>query len=498
MSCVEVDSRPDAIHNTPSHSELPTLPDGFAIPLEGRAWAALFPRHHVMWVSPVFSRVREFVRLAKTGTGAYGALLSDSMKASFARHYASTRGGAMTGSHFPKGELLDSAVSFLTTNDCNLACQYCFSGAEPKKLGVIPWEVAKSAIDLGARNAVLSRLRNGSGNLHVSFFGGGEPTEYWDRFAGIVEYARTTARNSGISVSVATITNGQIAPERWEWVRQNIDEITISMDGFREIQDAQRPTAQGGSSFDASWKFLSAMAASAKAIKAIRVTVTAQTVTRLIEIATFFWDNLPMAYPLQFEPVYFSEVGRQNSDMPAALDFVSQFRAVEEFSRRRQIDNRPSAPVGTATRPVTLRNGAYCDSLEGKGIFITPNGYLSLCSEVSVPTDPRKDDYFVGGYDSASKRFRIFDDGAAKVRSGPSWWCRGCFAQFSCRGGCEPRSKNADRNVRKWWCQMVRHGLRGVWSDVRAGKIEPTARIGDQRGEELIWLPIWSSSTSMD
>ena len=324
------------------------------------------------------------------------------------------------------------------------------------------------------------------------------PPRYWDRFQGIVDYARASAQAKGLDVTVATMTNGQIDEEHFDWFFRNIDEITVSMDGPPDIQNAQRPMASGEDSFDKSWKFISTMDALGKPIKTIRVTVTKQTLPRMVEIAEYFWMNLKRAYPLQFEPVYFSEVGRQNCDMPGAIEFVEQFRQVEALERARHAAGRRHAPVGTATKPLTIRAGAYCDSLEGRGLFVTPDGYLTLCTEISTVTDPRKDNYFIGGYDRATKRFHVTQEGASKIRCGPPWYCNGCYAQFSCRGGCEPRSQSPDKFIKKWWCRMVRQNLADTWSDVRDGLLPARARIGDRSGEELIWLPIWTESASMD
>jgi radical SAM protein with 4Fe4S-binding SPASM domain len=474
---------------------LPYLSEGFNIRLNNGDWAALYPRHHLMWVSPHLERTREFITHQSLG---YDALLSEPMKESFATYYERPIDFNPNTNPVPQGEVMDSTICFLPTNDCGLGCKYCFSGAQPKQFGAMPWEIAKAALDLGTRNAVLNRMRTGSGRLVIRFFGGGEPTEYWDSYSAIVEYARASAKKSNVDVLVATITNGQVDEEHYEWFRDNLDEITVSMDGPPDIQNAQRPTFSGENSFDKSWKFLSTMDALNVNIKGIRVTVTAETVNRMEEIALYFWQNLSKAYNMQFEAVYFSEVGRQNTEMPKALDFVAGIRRVEEMARERHSQGRRHGTVATATRPLAIRVGSYCDSLEGKGLFVTPDGYLSLCSEVSVDADPRKDDYFVGKYDHATKRFRVSEQGASKIRKGLPWWCRGCFAQFSCRGGCEPRSQNPDKYIRRWWCQMVRSNVRHTWSDVRAGLLEPRARIGDPNGEELIWLPKWESSASMD
>jgi len=474
---------------------LPYLSEGFNIRLNSGDWAALFPRHHLMWVSPDLKRTKEFINRQADD---YNVLLTEPMKESFAAHYQPPIFPNYKLNPLPQGEVLDSTICFLPTNDCSLGCKYCFSGASPKKYGAIPWEIAKAAIDLGTRNAVMNRITFGSGKLVIRFFGGGEPTEYWDSFSSIVEYARASAGKSNVEVMVATITNGQVDPEHYEWFRNNIDEMTISMDGPPDIQNAQRPTATGENSFDKTWAFVTKMDAFDMNIKGIRVTVTADTLHRMEEIAAYFWDNLPKQYNMQFEPVYFSEVGRQNTAMPGALEFIQEFRRVEEMTYQRHLRGIRHGTVSSAGRPLTIRTGSYCDSLEGKGLFVTPDGYLSVCSEVSVPTDPRKDDYFVGKYDPATKRFHIPERGAANVRKGLPWWCRGCFAQFSCRGGCEPRSQNSDKYIRRWWCQMVRTNIRHTWSDVRTGRMAARARIGDPHGEELIWLPIWESSASMD
>jgi sulfatase maturation enzyme AslB (radical SAM superfamily) len=207
---------------------LPYLSEGFNIRLNSGDWAALFPRHHLMWVSPDLKRTKEFLNLQAIG---YDTLLTEPMKESFATYYPGPKMPNYNANPLPQGEVLDSAICFLPTNDCSLGCKYCFSGAAPKKYGAIPWEIAKAAIDLGTRNAVLNRMIMGSGTLMIRFFGGGEPTEYWDSFSSIVEYARASAKKSNVACVVGTITNGQIDPEHYEWFRNNIDEVTLSMDG---------------------------------------------------------------------------------------------------------------------------------------------------------------------------------------------------------------------------------------------------------------------------
>ena len=457
--------------------------EGFTIKLKSNNWAALYPNYHFMFVSKSHDRVKQ---LCAEENLKKSTVLNDLMKKSFVKYFDRRDEKKRSGSLF-RNKLLSSAICIIPTNDCNLGCQYCFAATEPKKEGVIKWEIAKAAVDLGIRNAILNRMMNGTGQFELRFFGGGEPTDYWEEFEQIVIYARRMAKEKNVKCLISKITNGQIDKKNYQWIRRNIDEIYISFDGPPEIQNKQRPTHDGRESFTKSWKFLEAMDTLDVKINSIRVTTTAESVKKMVEIAEFFWTNLSKQHPLQFEPVYLSEVGRKNVLMPSAKDFVENFRAVEIYAAQRK------GLVSSATKPLTIRNGSYCDSLEGKGLFITPDGCLSLCSEISALDDPRKDRYFVGEYNEHTNQFELSKQGESIIREGLPSKCESCFAKFNCSGGCEPRSMNSDTKIRKAWCSMVKMNLLDLWDDVFCEVIGCRERIVHSNGDELIWLPIWES-----
>jgi uncharacterized protein len=446
-----------------------------------------------MWVSPNLERVREFTRRANQGGDEYREFLTPAMEESFSLHYRRPKPQRAARAALVHGEILSPCICLVLTNDCNLACRYCFASAGEAKGGVMAPEVARAAVDLAARNAVLTRMKTGRATLGVSFFGGGEPTVHWSHFQDIVEYARASAAAHGVGVYITVTTNGQIDEDHYAWFATHVDEVTVSMDGPAEIQNRQRCRAAGGESFRKSWSFLSHMDAAGMNISAIRATVTAESVGRMAEIAEFFWTQLGRVYPLQMEPVYFSEVGRRDCEMPRAPDFVAGLRRVEEAARARCGDRRTHGLVQTATRPLVIRPaGSYCDAMEYDGLFVTPEGFLSQCSEVSSSDDPRAKDYFVGRYDPVAGRFQVAEQHLPGVSGGLPVRCAKCFAQFSCGGGCRPRSENAAPHIRRWWCEIIRENLRLTWSDVRSRLQPAMAHIGDPQGEELIWLPIWT------
>src|SRR5215217_3251225 len=97
----------------------PYLSEGFNIRLNNGDWAALFSRHHLMWVSPNLKRTKEFINHQDNG---YDRLLTDGMKDSFATCFQLPLQPNDNVNPLPRGEVLDSTICFLPTNDCSLGC----------------------------------------------------------------------------------------------------------------------------------------------------------------------------------------------------------------------------------------------------------------------------------------------------------------------------------------------------------------------------------------
>src|SRR3569832_994963 len=109
-----IEPEPEVFHiqNPLSPDGLPCLSDGFSLHLDDGEWAALFPRHHLMWVSPDVKRVRDFIERGSLG---YGEFLTGPMRESFETYYVEPRRYGGKSNPVPQGQVLDSAICFLPT-----------------------------------------------------------------------------------------------------------------------------------------------------------------------------------------------------------------------------------------------------------------------------------------------------------------------------------------------------------------------------------------------
>lgn len=132
------------------------------------------------------------------------------------------------------------------SHDCNLRCGYCFAdeGAYHGKREYMSVEVGRAAIDfLIAR----SGKRH---NLEMDFFGG-EPLMNYDVLKDMVEYGKERAKEAGKEFKFTVTTNGLLLDdEKIEYLDREMDNVVMSLDGRREINDAVRKTSNGKGSFD--------------------------------------------------------------------------------------------------------------------------------------------------------------------------------------------------------------------------------------------------------
>jgi uncharacterized protein len=312
----------------------------------------------------------------------------------------------------------------LPTMDCSLRCTYCFSRAGDTAVSM-PWSLAAATADYVLNNA---RGTNNSG--HFLFHGGGEPTLAWDVLTGVVKRARSMGDQLDVPVTFGIVTNGLLSSARCDWLAENIDKISVSMDGDPEVQDLQRPTAGGGKSSHAVQSTCRRFAA--RGVKfSIRATVAQHSVGRLEEVTRYLLSLQPRS--IQLEPL--TSTGRAVQQHLAGPDpqlFIAAFKRSLELAEQAGIELFTS---GTRlNRCSTKACGAA-----GSTFCVTPEGWVTSCHRVSSVLDPAAAEFFYGRFDFERQQFEVDPVRLSKLSSlsvigAPA--CRGCLARWHCSGGC--------------------------------------------------------------
>jgi uncharacterized protein len=145
-------------------------------------------------------------------------------------------------------------VGLVLTHACNLACSYCYTGE--KKRVRMPDDVAMRAVELAFASA-----HQAGAKLQLSFFGG-EPLLEAKTVLAIAETARAQSDATGVPLVMQCTTNGTLLDaslvERLDALGVH---LAISIDGTRAQQEAVRPLAGGGSSYDATRRGLALLIA---------------------------------------------------------------------------------------------------------------------------------------------------------------------------------------------------------------------------------------------
>lgn len=121
------------------------------------------------------------------------------------------------------------AVTMLLTNDCNLACSYCFESNKGKDY--MPKEMA-----LDILKATYNVVDPMAGIFTLNMFGG-EPLMNWDTFKAICDYVL----ENNLKIRITATTNlTLLTDEMIDYIDELSIPILVSVDGIKEVHDKHR------------------------------------------------------------------------------------------------------------------------------------------------------------------------------------------------------------------------------------------------------------------
>lgn len=138
------------------------------------------------------------------------------------------------------------ALCLHVAHDCNLRCKYCFASQGDFKgdRSLMNLEVGKRALEFLVENSANRR------NLEVDFFGG-EPLMNFELVKELVYYGRELENKSNKHFRFTITTNGLLLDdEKIDFINEHMDNVVMSLDGRKEINDNMRKTVSGQGSYD--------------------------------------------------------------------------------------------------------------------------------------------------------------------------------------------------------------------------------------------------------
>ncbi len=319
------------------------------------------------------------------------------------------------------------ALCLHIAHDCNLACRYCFAeeGEYHGRRALMSYEVGKKALNFLIANS------GNRHNLEVDFFGG-EPLMNWQVVKDLVAYGREQEKIHDKHFRFTITTNGVLLnDEIQEFVNKEMDNVVLSLDGRKEINDRMRPFRNGKGSYDLIVPKFQKLAESRNQEKYyVRGTFTRNNLD--------FGEDILHFADLGFKQISIEPVVGDESD-PYAIREEDIPAIKEEYDRLAKImikKEKAGEGFNFFHFMIDLDGGpCVAKRLSGCGsgteyLAVTPWGDLYPCHQFVG-----QEEFLMGNVDEGIVKPEIADEFRnCNVYSKEK--CRNCFAKFYCSGGC--------------------------------------------------------------
>lgn len=332
------------------------------------------------------------------------------------------------------------ALCLHVAHTCNLDCEYCFAsqGKYHGERALMSFEVGKRAIDFLIEN---SGSRH---NLEVDFFGG-EPLMNFGVVKQIVAYAREREAECGKHFRFTLTTNGMLVDDDViEFSNREMDNVVMSLDGRKEVNDRFRKTVGGVGSFDVIVpKFRKFAAARGEREYYIRGTFT--------HLNPDFMKDIDVMLDLGFDRLSMEPVVAPQ-DSPYALTeedkavIEEQYELLAERMIKREEEGRPFVfyhyMLDLEHGPCIYKRISGCGS-GTEYMAVTPTGELYPCHQFVGEKEFLMGNVFDGISENGEKVRADFK--RCNAYSKPE--CDECWARLYCSGGCAANAWHATGDV---------------------------------------------------
>lgn len=330
------------------------------------------------------------------------------------------------------------ALCLNVSHDCNMRCKYCFAsqGDYEGRRELMPLETGKAALDFLVKNS------EGRRNLEVDFFGG-EPLMNFDVVKELVSYGRKIEKEHGKNFRFTITTNGLLLDdEKIDYINEHMDNVVMSIDGRKEVNDSIRPLVGGGGSYDlivAKFKRLIEKREELGKQYFVRGTFTA--------LNTDFFEDVKHLRDLGFknisiEPVV-TDPGSPFEIKKSDLDKIfEQYDELAEDLAKNKEYNFFHFNIDLEQGPCMIKRISGC----GAGLdylAVTPNGDLYPCHQFVGDEDFIVGNVFEGISPDAEKLTMKFARASAQEKEK----CRQCWAKYYCSGGCHANAYNMNGDI---------------------------------------------------
>jgi uncharacterized protein len=348
-----------------------------------------------------------------------------------------------------------STLVLNVTNQCNLACTYCYEYGEDKIVDTEQGRQPKFMSAATARDSIEFLLKESGRVAHLTFFGG-ETLLNFPVLKETIAYARRRAADVGKSIDFSLTTNATLLrSEIIDFLAENGIAVTVSMDGPRELQNKFRVFHNGAGSYDVVVPRIKELLRKHRSRPiGARVTLTSDTldITRIYRHLT---EELGF-FEVGFAPVTTSPT-RQYAISDGGFDYMlEQFRELAREFRDRVAENRHHGFSNVKDTLEEIHKGVSKPYPCGAGLGllgVSTDGDVAVCHRFAG-SETHKLGTVRDGIDREAQAAFLDQHHIADKTD-----CHTCWARPLCAGGCYHEAHvryGTTRRPNLHYCEWIR------------------------------------------